>query len=89
MAGENTKIWVRIVRHGEKRLPIRVNVDQNAIMDQVVETSLVEVKLNNIARDLVTVKFEDAEVCHSAPVSNYTNTTASNPLLLQIEGEGT
>ena len=87
MAVETTKIWVQIVKLDEKRKrwPIRLEVNRDAVIYDVVETGLVKVKLNNIAPDLVTVKFEDAEVRRGAQVSNYANTTDSNPLLLQID----
>ena len=95
MAVGTTKIWVRIVKHGEKRSPILVEVNQDAtIHDVVVEAIKAELLSGTVSVGMVNVSQRnyighDAEVRRGAQVSNYANTTDSNPLLFQIKDEGT
>ena len=81
------RIWVKVMGRGERK-PARISVESNHQIYDIIEKTL-EVCLleGTVSPDRVKVTFHDGEVQADVLVSDYPNTTYSNPLLLQIEEE--
>ena len=80
------RIWVKVAGRRYNRRPTHVSVECNDTISELIDKALEKELLEGtVAPGLVKVTFDDGEVRADVLVSDYPNTTYSNPLLLQIE----
>ena len=75
-------IWVKVEDGGRPRYPTFLNVSRTSTIAHIIDAALDKVKVD-VAPDLVTVKFREAEIRSRGQLVAEFDTSSQNPLLLK------
>ena len=86
MASDDVTIWVKVEDGRRPRRATSLDVSRTLTIDRLVTTALQTMKVD-VAPDLVTVKFGEAEIEDSGLLVTEFTTGSKNPLLLKCPDE--